>query len=78
MGYECDEDVQIQAYSTLIKNNVAYRDLVLVHPEDKQLIDGIMDLMLETVLCDSEKYRFASSLVFEAELVKSKLFSKLN
>ena len=25
MGYECDEDVQIQAYSTLIKNNVAYR-----------------------------------------------------
>ena len=56
MGYECDEDVQIQAYSTLIKNNVAYRDLVLVHPEDKQLIDGIMDLILETVLCDSEKY----------------------
>ena len=76
MGYECDEDVQIQAYSTLIKNNVAYRDLVLVHPEDKQLIDGIMDLILETVLCDSEKILVASNW-YSAELVKSKLL-KLN
>lgn len=76
MGYECDADVQMQAYTALIKNNIAYGDLVLVHPEDKQLIDGIMDLILETVLCDSEKILVASNW-YSAELVKSKLL-KLN
>ena len=76
MGYECDADVQLQAYTALIKSNIAYGDLVLVHPEDKQLIDGIMNLILETVLCDSEKILVASNW-YAAELVKSKLL-KLN
>ena len=63
-------------FRSLIKNNIAYGDLVLVHPEDKQLIDGIMDLILETVLCDSAKILVASNW-YSAELVKSKLL-KLN
>ena len=56
MGYECDEDVQIQAYFYLDQKQCCIQDLVLVHPEDKQLIDGIMDLILETVYVTVKKY----------------------
>lgn len=69
----------ISIYKHDPNGNVAdayHGDLVLVHPEDKQLIDGIMDLILETVLCDSEKILVASNW-YSAELVKSKLL-KLN
>ena len=69
----CDDwNKQIQAYSVLIKENIGYSDLLMTHPLEKNLIDGIVDLILETVLCDSEKILIASNW-YPAQLVKSKI-----
>lgn len=76
MGCDDDWNKQIQAYSVLIKENIGYSDLLMTHPLEKNLIDGIVDLILETVLCDSEKILIASNW-YPAQLVKSK-FLKLN
>lgn len=45
------------------------------HPLDKELIEGIYELILETVICQNDKILIASSW-HPAELVKSK-FLKL-
>ena len=46
------------------------------HPYDQELLDGICDLILETVLCKNTDIVIASNS-YPAELVKSKLL-KLN
>ena len=46
------------------------------HASDKELIDGIVDLILETVLCRQE-YILVASNQYPAEIVRSK-FLKLN
>ena len=73
----CDEIAaqKIQAYQVLIHENIRYDDLCAAHQYDQERIDGIVDLILETVLGKDEQIRIASNL-YPAEIVRSK-FLKL-
>lgn len=71
-----DEMTDMQAYSEIIKENL---DLDILHeryPFDKEFLEGIYDLILETVLCKGRTIVIASN-EYSTELVKSK-FLKLN
>lgn len=70
MRYEMD------AYSELIKENIELDILRERHPYDQDLLEGIFDLILETVLCTNESIVIASAK-YPTELVRSK-FLKLN
>ena len=63
-------------YRSLICENIEYDNLLLTFPNRTELLEGIVDLILETVLCSSEEILIASSY-FPTEIVKSK-FLKLN
>lgn len=65
----------LQAYEEQIKENIDYDGLIVSHSLDKNLIQGIYELILETVLCQNEEILIASNW-YPAELVKSK-FLKL-
>ena len=73
-----DTDVmdKVSAYQKMIKENIDYDSLLIAHRYDESLIQGIYELILETVLCDNEKILIASNW-YPAELVRSK-FLKLN
>lgn len=73
-----DTDVmdKVSAYHKMIKENIDYDSLLIAHRYDESLIQGIYELILETVLCDNEKILIASNW-YPAELVRSK-FLKLN
>ena len=70
------EAQKIQAYSELIHENIRYGELCRAHRYDRERIDGIVDLILETVLGKNEQVRIASNL-YPAEIVRSK-FLKLS
>lgn len=74
----CDADVMdnVSAYQEMIKENIDYDYLLITHQYDESLIQGIYELILETVLCGNEKILIASNW-YPAELVRSKLL-KLN
>lgn len=63
-------------YRGLICGNIEYDNLLLTFPNRRELLEGIVDLILETVLCSSEEILIASSY-FPTVIVKSK-FLKLN
>lgn len=77
-GERSDTDVQdiLSAYQELIKENIDYDSLIMAHKYDELLIQGIYELIVETVLCSNEKTLIASNW-YPAELVRSK-FLKLN
>ena len=75
MGYDPDGKVILQTYEELIKENMDFDALLTSHPLDKELVQGIYELILETVLCQNDRILIASSW-YPAELVKSK-FMKL-
>lgn len=64
MRYEMD------AYSELIRENIELDILRERHPYDQDLLEGIFDLILETVLCKNESIIIASNK-YPAELVRS-------
>ena len=66
----------VSAYQDLIKENIDYESLLIAYQYDEALIQGIYELILETVLCSSEKILIASNW-YPAELVRGK-FLKLN
>ena len=66
----------VDAYVKLIKENMEMDILKERYPYDQELLDGIFDLILETVLCENESIIIASNK-YPAALVKSK-FLKLN
>ena len=68
--------MKAKAYEELIKENIDYDSLMITHELDKKLIDGIVDLILEMVLCRQE-YVLIASNQYPAEIVRSKLL-KLN
>lgn len=70
MRYEMD------AYLELIRENIELDILRERHPYDQDLLEGIFDLILETVLCKNESIIIASNK-YPVELVRSK-FLKLN
>ena len=63
-------------YEQIIRENICYDDLLVVHAEDRELIDGITDLILETVVGTRDEILIASSR-YPAEVVRSR-FLKLN
>ena len=65
----------MQAYGSLIKENIDYDNLLITHPFEQELIQGIYELILETVLCQNEEILIASNW-YPVQLVKSK-FLKL-
>ena len=76
MRYDAAPDDVANAYRKLIRENMDYDSLVIVYSYDRELIDGIVDLILETVLCRQE-YILIASNQYPASVVKSK-FLKLN
>lgn len=66
----------VEAYTEIIKENIQLNILLERYPYDRELLIGIFDLILETVLCKNKSIIVASS-EYPAELVRSK-FLKLN
>ena len=69
-------DDVVSAYQQLIRENIDYSSLIIAHSNDRELIDGIVDLILETALCRQD-YILIASNQYPASVVKSK-FLKLN
>ena len=67
---------EVEAYTELIKENLEWDIFSEYYPYDQELLDGIFDLILETVLCKSESIDIASNR-YTTAVVKSK-FIKLN
>ena len=70
-----DEIDEMEGYSEIIKENIDY-DSLLAHPYDHEMVEGIFDLILETVLSKNDEITIAGD-VYPKHLVKSK-FLKLN
>lgn len=66
----------VEAYTEIIKENIELDILLERYPYDRELLTGIFDMILETVLCKNKSIVVASS-EYSAELVRSK-FLKLN
>jgi len=66
----------INTYRKIIESNIEYPVLIEQYRFDKERIDGLVDLMLETV-CTSRKIIRIAGDDYPAELVKAK-FLKLN
>lgn len=67
---------EYHAYARIIRENMEIDILYQQYPYDRELLDGIYDLILETVLCKCDSV-FIASNEYPAQLVKSK-FLKLN
>ena len=68
--------LKVSAYQKIIHENIGYDDLLIAHPTDRELIEGIAELILETVIGSSEEVLIASNR-FPAEIVRSR-FLKLD
>ena len=71
-----DDRTDMQAYSEIIKENLDLDILYERYPFDKEFLEGIYNLILETVLCKGRTIIIASN-EYSTELVKGK-FLKLN
>ena len=76
MRYDPDQVDIIKAYEEIIKDNIEYDALLQANRFDEELVQGIFELILETVVSQSETILIASEQ-YPAALVKSK-FLKLN
>ena len=75
MRLDEDPSETVAAYRELIRENIGYDDLLIAHPHDKELVEGIADLILETMISRKE-YMLIASSSYPAEVVRSK-FLKL-
>lgn len=73
---EPDQTEVIKAYEEIIKSNIEYDALIQANKFDEKLVQGIFELILETVVSQSETILIASER-YPAAMVKSK-FLKLN
>ena len=73
---EMDGMEEYQAYSEIIRENIEYDALCERHPYEKEIVDGIVDLILEIVISKKDSV-LVSGQEYPAALVKSK-FLKLN
>ena len=73
---EPDVNDEYEAYAEVISENLALDTMLERYPSEKEIIEGIYDLVLETVLCKN-KTIWISKNEYPANLVKSK-FLKLN
>ena len=49
-GLDYDMMDEMKVYEEIIKENISFGDLLIAHPLEKETIEGIMQLILETVL----------------------------
>jgi hypothetical protein len=75
-GTEADNMSAFEIYREIIRDNLDYEIMVDRYKYDRERIDEIVDLMLETICTAKKKIRIASD-DYPAELVKSK-FLKLH
>lgn len=71
-----DENEIFLAYQEVIKENIEYDSLIESYPRDTETVEGIFELILETVLCQNDEILIASNW-YPTNLVKAK-FMKLN
>ncbi len=73
-----DEEIKIQAEVCLeqIRKNIRYEDLLITHSTEQEQIDGIVDLIRETLMMKGDHILIASNQ-YPTEIVRSKLL-KLN
>ena len=76
MRYDKDLSALALEYRSLICENIEFDNLLLTFPERAELLEGIVELILETLLCRSNEILISSTL-FPAEIVRSK-FLKLD
>ena len=74
-GLDCDMIDEMRVYEEIIKENISFGDLLIAHPFEKETIEEIMQLSLETVLNKNQTMVIASN-TYPMSLVKSK-FLKL-
>lgn len=67
---------EFNAYMNFIKHSIDYDELIARHNEDKSMIDGIVNLIVETIISEND-YIEISSNKFPKEVVKGRL-SKLD
>ena len=60
-----------QAYENLVKETVDYESLEVTHHDDMRQVDKIVNLIVETVRCKTDKILIASNW-YPASLVKKK------
>ncbi len=75
-GTEAKTNSAIEIYREIIRDNIEYDILIERYPTDRERIDEITDIMLETICTARKTLRIAGD-DFPAELVKSK-FLKLD
>ena len=76
MGCDKDLEAKTKAYEKLVKENIDYENLLIANKYDVELIGGIVELIVETELAQSDTILIASER-YPTALVKSKLM-KLN
>lgn len=67
---------EFNAYMNFIKHSIDYDELIARHNKDKSMIDGIVNLIVETIISEND-YIVISSNKFPKEVVKGRL-SKLD
>ena len=72
----CDGMTDVKAYARLIKENIEYDILLERYPFERELVEGIYELILEMVLSQNDSVVISSSR-FPMELVRAK-FLKLH
>lgn len=71
-----EEESELKAYQSLIKANIDYDSLMEYYATERDTIEGIYELIVETVMTSGEKILIASNW-YPTSLVKDK-FMKLN
>ena len=74
----CDEKslTEEEAYEQVIRENIGYEDLLISHPQDREMIEGMVSLILETVISEGESFVIAGNR-YPSAVVKSR-FLKLD
>lgn len=67
---------EVDGYEEIIKENIAYNDLIVSYPYDKELIEEIVQLILEIVLTKND-YVLIAKNQYPTKLVKNR-FMTLN
>ena len=70
--FEYDKKTQVRGYEKVIKMKIDYDYLIDRHPHEKERIDGMIEIMVETLVSDSD-YINIGGTEYPKEVVKSKL-----
>ncbi len=75
-GMGREEESHFEKYTKMVKDNIDYDVLISRHYLEKSMIDGMVNLIVETIISEND-YIIISSTKFPKEAVKSR-FSKLD